>query len=275
MRLFPRLLPLGACLLAATPLAAQTVRGKVLDAATGEGVAQAEVQALSEGHDLGRARTAADGSFEMRLRTAGTVRIQARRTGYAVTLTGDLPVEMRETVEVEVRMSAAAVAMEPLRVTARVEPPRRRSLEVNGFYERERKGTGKFLRREDLASSHTNRSNQTLGQVLSRVPGALISYQGPNQYVYFQRNGTPVVRRTSTAQGTNARWGAPNNACLPRVFLDGARVIYDAQTDINGIVDMDQVEAVEVFRSASEIPVQYNDNNSQCGVIVIWTRKEP
>jgi outer membrane receptor for ferrienterochelin and colicin len=53
------------------------------------------------------------------------------------------------------------------------------------------------------------------------------------------------------------------------------RVAYDAQSDINSVVDPDQVEAIEVFRGPSEIPAQYNDNNSQCGVILIWTRKEP
>ena len=71
------------------------------------------------------------------------------------------------------------------------------------------------------------------------------------------------------------RRGPPANACLPRLFLDGVRVTYDVQNDINAVVDPGQVEAIEVFRGPSEIPVQYNDNNSQCGVILIWTRKEP
>jgi hypothetical protein len=57
--------------------------------------------------------------------------------------------------------------------------------------------------------------------------------------------------------------------------VDGARVTYDLQNDINAVVNPEQVEAIEVFRGPSEIPVQYNDNNSQCGVILIWTRKEP
>src|SRR3954453_9410672 len=105
MRLLRLIVPLAACLLA-TPLAAQTLRGKVIDAATGAAVPAAAVRALSEGHDVGHARTAADGTFSFPLRVPGTVRIEAQRTGYRTTTTGDLPVGARETVDVEVKLSA-------------------------------------------------------------------------------------------------------------------------------------------------------------------------
>ena len=211
---------------------------------------------------MGRARTGPDGAFQLGLRAAGTVRIRAERAGYQATLTGELPVAPREAVEVEVRISSSAVAMEPLRVTARVEPPRRRNLELNGFYERERMGLGKYLRREDFE----NRANQNLAQVLQRVQGAAIHYLGSKQYIYFPRNGRPSLRQSFR--------GPPANACLPRLFVDGSRVTYDANNDINSVVNPGQVEAIEVFRGPAEIPVQYNDPNSMCGVILIWTRHE-
>jgi hypothetical protein len=263
MQLARRTLPLALVFLAA-PLGAQTVRGRVIDAATGEGVAQAQVQAVSAsgGNDAGRVRTGPDGAFTLPLRAAGTVRIRAERAGYQATVTGELPVGMRETVEVEVRVSSAALAMEPLRVTARVEPPRRRNLELNGFYERERSGLGEYLRREDFE----NRANHNLAQVISRVPGSAIQYVGSKQYIYFPRNGRPSIRQSFR--------GPAQNACLPRLFVDGSRVTYDANNDINSVVNPGQVEAIEVFRGPSEIPVQYNDNNSMCGVILIWTRNE-
>jgi len=271
MGLLRHIVPLAVCLIA-TPLPAQILRGKVIDATTGAGIAAAAVRALGAGRDVGHARTAADGTFSFQLRAAGTVRIEAQRTGYRTTVTGELPVGDRETVDVEVKLSAEAIAIEPLRVTARVQPPRRRSLELSGFYERERRGIGKYLRREDFE----NRSNQNLAQVLSRVQGTAILYAGSNQYIYFPRNGVPSLGRQASASGRSPRkWGAPSNSCLPRLFLDGVRVTYDAQSDINAVVTPEQVEALEVFRGPAEIPVEYNDNNSQCGVILIWTRKEP
>jgi hypothetical protein len=264
MSIARRFVVLAACVLATTPLAAQTVRGKVLDAATGEGIAEAAVQARSaDGHNVGRARTGPDGSFQMPLRAAATVRIEAQRAGYRTTLTDALPVDLREAVEVEVRLSAAALAIEPLRVTARVEPPHRRNLELNGYYGRERQGIGEYLRREDIEK----RASSNLAQVLQRVPGTSILYRGSHQYVFFPRNGSPSLN-------TSIR-GAPGNACLPRLFVDGSRVTYDAQNDINSVVNPNQVEGIEIFRGPSEIPVQYNDSNSMCGVILIWTRTEP
>ena len=55
-------------------------------------------------------------------------------------------------------------------------------------------------------------------------------------------------------------------------------LVYDDVVQENPILkgfpmfDMDQVE---MYRGPAEIPVQYNDSNSQCGVILIWTRTEP
>jgi hypothetical protein len=244
-----RILWISALLaLLAPPLAAQTVRGRVLDAASGEGIAAAEVQALTlEGREAGRARTAADGSFQLPLRAAGTVRIQAQRTGYRTTLTDALPVASREAVEVEVRLSATAVAMEPLRVTARVEPPKRRNLELNGFYERERRGIGRFVRREEIE----RHGDFTLAQSLSRMPGAVVQYVGVHQYIYFPRSG-----------------------CRPWVYLDGSRMIVDRGQDINSIVSPNQVEAMEVFIGPSEVPAEYAAGRGACGVVLIWTKHE-
>ena len=248
----------------AAPLAAQTVRGRVVDARTGEGVPQAVVSALaaSGNRRAGQARTDARGVFSMPMRAAGSVRLRVERTGYLQTLTEPMPVAQAETLAVELSVSSAPLTIAPLRVTARVEPPKRRNLELNGFYHRERLGIGQYVRREDIE----RRANANLAQVLARVPGARIRYRGPHQYIFFPRNGEPRMTQ-------NFR-GSPANECLPRLFVDGSRVTYDAMNDINSVVNPNQVEALEVFRGPSEIPVEFNDNNSTCGVILIWTRHE-
>src|ERR1700741_1695181 len=122
MKRFLTAMPLLAAL--AAPASGQVVRGKVLDAATGEPVPQAEVTATTAGgRGAGRVRAGADGGFILDLRAAGTIHLRAERSGYRPTLTDTLPVDVRETLEVELRLSATAVAIEPLRVTARVAPP--------------------------------------------------------------------------------------------------------------------------------------------------------
>ncbi|HVG45455.1 MAG TPA: carboxypeptidase-like regulatory domain-containing protein, partial [Longimicrobium sp.] len=201
------LLPLLGLL--AAPLAAQTVRGKVLDAATGEPVPQAEVTAAStEGRGAGRARTGADGTFTLEFRAPGTFRLRAERTGYRAATSQDLPVDVRETLEVELRISATAVAIDPLRVTARVSPPRRRSLEISGFYERERIGSGRFLRREDFERN----SNMNLVQVIDRMPGTIVIGNGAKQVIVFERAAT--VGTISRSQR-----GQRQDMCLPKLYL--------------------------------------------------------
>lgn len=253
--------PLLAALLAfaaAAPGHAQVVRGHVLDYTTGEPVAAVTVEAFAGGNSGGRARSAADGRFEVRLRAPGSFRLEATRTGYRPSVTSTLPVAARETVYVEVRVAAAPMQLDPLRVTARVAPPRRRSLELAGFYDRERFGMGRFIRREDFEK----RSNLTTAQVLAREPGTVLQNAGPREYVVFTRSST-----------INAFQRASAGYCPPLLYLDGTRV--GSSTDISNVVIPEMIEGVELYRSTAEIPVQYTGSDASCGVILIWTRHEP
>lgn len=244
------LTPLAAALAVsvATPLAAQTVRGRVIDASTGEGVPQAVVAAVTaEGNRrAGRTRTDATGAFSMPMR-AGRFRLQVDRTGYLQTLTEAMPVAAAETIAVELSVSAAPLTIAPLRVTARVEPPRRRSLELNGFYQRERLGIGRFVRREEL-EQHKDFS---LALALSRVPGTIIQYVRTKQYIYF-----------------------PRSNCRPWVYLDGVRMTIDRHLDINAVVSPTQIEAMEVYIGPAEVPPEWAAGRGACGVVLIWTKHE-
>lgn len=233
----------------AAPLAAQTIRGRVVDARTGEGVPQAEVTALaaSGGRRAGRARTDATGAFSFLMRAPGTVLLRVERTGYRETITEPMPVAPAETLGVELSVSAAPLTIAPLRVTARVEPPRRRNLELNGYYDRERKGIGRFVRREEL-ERHRDFS---LALALSRLPGTAIHYVRTKQYIYFPRSG-----------------------CSPWVYLDGVRMIVDRHQDINAVVSPNQIEAMEVYIGPAEVPAEYAAGRGACGVVLIWTKHE-
>ena len=250
-----------ALLAAAQPLAAQTIRGKVVDARTGEAVPAAAVAALTrEGRGAGQARTGADGTFVLPLRAAGEMRLRVERTGYRPTLTDSMSVAARETIEVEVSISTAPLTLAPLRVTARVEPPHRRSLEMAGVYDRERMGQGRRLFREDIE----RQPNMNTTQILSRVVGTTVIRNGMLEYIVFSR---------SSVSGAMRRQGA--GYCLPNLYVDGARMAYGGRADLNSVVSPSQIEAVELYSSAANIPVQYNGVGSACGVILIWTRAEP
>ena len=261
MTILFRFVPAALAAALAAPLSAQTIRGKVVDARTGEAVPAAAVAALTrEGRGAGQARTGADGTFVLPLRAAGEMRLRVERTGYRPTLTDLMPVAARETIDVELSISTAPLTLAPLRVTARVEPPHRRSLEMAGVYDRERMGQGRRLFREDIE----RQPNMNTTQILSRVVGTTVVRNGPFEYIAFSRGSiSGSLRQPEVRQ------------CLPLLYLDGVRMGYGGRADLNGVVSPSQIEAVELYSSAANLPVQYNGSGSACGVILIWTRAEP
>ncbi|HEU0299126.1 MAG TPA: carboxypeptidase-like regulatory domain-containing protein [Longimicrobium sp.] len=75
--------------LAAQPLAAQTVRGRVLEHGTGRGVSFATVTVLdASGQAAGYAQSGAMGEYEVRVRGAGRYFIRAEHVGYIPASTG-------------------------------------------------------------------------------------------------------------------------------------------------------------------------------------------
>lgn len=260
-----RALAVVAAVGAAAPLHAQVVRGRVLDAASGEGVAGARVTVLGAGdRAAGRTDSGPDGAFRVELRTAGTVRIRAERQGLEPTVTRAVEVGARDTLEVEVRVSAAPLVVEGLTVTARRAPRRVPALDAIGFYQREATGLGRFLHRDEIERGGT----MNLVQVLDRIPGAqrLTIGRGvaSREVVVFTRSSSAgALRRAQTGGGEH---------CLPQLYVDGNLVTYGDQ-GMNSLVQPEQVEAIEVYSSPSQLPPEYRSSGSVCGVIVVWTRK--
>jgi hypothetical protein len=112
------------------PAAAQVIRGRVIDAQSGAGVPLARVVVSGLDYRFTRRMfTNADGRFAFPLRRGGSFRVQVTRAGYAQTRTRPLAVGARDTVHVDVRVSAAPHRLDPVTVTAR---PRR--LRVAGVF---------------------------------------------------------------------------------------------------------------------------------------------
>jgi hypothetical protein len=80
----------GALLvLAAQPLDAQTVRGRVVEWGTGRGVPFATVTVLdASGHAAGYAQSGATGEYEVRVRSAGNFLVRAEALGYRPATSG-------------------------------------------------------------------------------------------------------------------------------------------------------------------------------------------
>ncbi len=254
----PRLsIPLAVSLVLASSLSAQTVRGRVVEAGSGAPIPGARIEALdSRGRASGgRTLTAEDGTFLLPLRAAGSYVLRAERLSYPATSSQRLEVGLRDTVVLDITMSQDPLRVDPVVVTAR-RASQVRALRDAGFYDRQRAGFGRFMERAEIDRHRHNR----MVEILDRMPGT-------------QRIGGTIIFRRSSLTGTmnRAQRGGPTH-CIPKYYLDGAHVTVQPPQGIDEVIGADDVEAIEVYSSAASIPARFNDSESACGVVLIWTR---
>jgi len=247
---------------ATTPLAAQGIRGRVLDAATGAGVELATVTAITAGQQpAARARTGATGEFTLALAAPGVYTLRVERTGYGAVASQAVTVGANQNVEVALRITAEAVTLEPVTAVGRQVP----SLAPTGFYNREARGIGRFYRRDFVEK----RINRPFANVLDEVPGIrLYRDRSGTDYVIFDRaQTTGTFRRLQKGE---------DDKCLPVFYLDGTRVMVGPRgTTASDLVQSSEVEAIEIYGSAAQLPAEFNGSDASCGVIVVWTRRGP
>lgn len=185
-----------------------------------------------------------------------SVRVLVRRLGF-VAFDGVLQRE-DETKPFRVALSQAAQSLARIDVTGNRE---KSPLERTGFYSRMldvQRGTvvGEFFTPEMLEARETTH--------LSNVLRA-------SRFVEVLRVGRKYVLmgRAPTSLG--------GVGCAMNVFLDGIRMsegIQDPAVDIDELVNGYNVSAIEVYRSAANVPaalMPLGGGGSNCGVVAIWT----
>jgi len=152
---------------------------------------------------------------------------------------------------------------------------RNMSLDIQGFYDRQHRGLGLFLTEERL---HRNRAGR-LSDVLRGVPGLRIMRYAPTDSATSRRRAflatasdLDVQYRVAASRGSNRILGS--GPCWMDVYVDGVQV-QSWNPDLSQNLDsfpLLQVQAVEVYRGPSEIPEQYRQTWSGCGVVLLWTK---
>jgi outer membrane receptor for ferrienterochelin and colicin len=99
---------------------------------------------------------------------------------------------------------------------------------------------------------------------LDRVPSE------PTHSIFRRIPGVDVVPvgRIWALMSTRGPIGLRGIGCAIRLFVDGV----PWRDDLDAVPHQD-IEAIEVYASPSEIPAQYGGANSACGVVLIWTRR--
>ncbi len=248
-----------------TPASAQQVlRGTISDDSTRRAIVGAEVTFDS----AGTARVISDrGGRYLIAVPAGATSIMVRAVGYRP-LTAPIAAGGNDTTIVDFRLTGQAVRLpDVITSTGRPATPSARTME---FERRRQTGTGAYLTRAQLAQ------NEALS------PSALLRVL----------RGMRLIPRPSSCGGGYAaatlRTGSAGQklhcisdprqtfpaGCYLSIVLDGRSLwAYDSPEPPN--IDeftLHNMEAIELYRGAGEIPPEFNQSGASCGVLVLWSR---
>jgi hypothetical protein len=179
-------------------------------------------------------RTDANGRFRLSALPAGPQTVEVRYPGF-------------EPVVLDVTLQGDELFTIPTGVLSLLE-------EVTGFQRRRAKGRGEFVDREQLDGRHARQ----LSDVLRQVAGVRVESrvgEGPGAGRFRIR----MIR-------------APEN-CHPIAFLDGAFLGSTALFDVDGVISVDALHQLEVYRGLGEVPAEFALPGAQCGVLVMWTEE--
>jgi hypothetical protein len=234
-----------------TITAAQQIRGVVVDDSTGQPISGATIELLAADTTV-RATTIANatGWFDLSAQGGGQFLLRAFHTAYRGVGTLAVVLGPNEVLTVVIRLSGGPIPLEPVVAKATVRDG------LSGYRERARRGAfGRFITRADIDKNGA----YSLAHALRFTPEVrverVMAGPFPSEGVFMRSFG---------------------GLCLPTIYLNGVAVPGGA-FDINDMLSVDEVEGIEVYRSALSAPLELRggDSDMQCGVVALWTRPLP
>jgi hypothetical protein len=262
-------LAIGCLLTLASSTAAQTaattaiIRGRVLDSLA-KPIANAEVVLVGTPY---RAVSGASGAFVLRDVGEGRYRLVVRRVGYQP-IALDANIAGPDTLDADVVLARATNTLDSVLVTA--DRSRMADFEAN-----RRLGFGTFFPREEIE----RRTGSVLHTLLrTRLTG----------FSYHERpcGGLAIASATSSTgerrlSGPPPSVGAANGCRMPdlcyvQLYVDGIRMFGTNHVSEPPNIDeyqLDQLEGIEVYSSASATPPRYATMAAVCGTVALWRRQ--
>ncbi|MBC7896152.1 MAG: carboxypeptidase-like regulatory domain-containing protein [Cytophagaceae bacterium] len=270
-----RLFELGAisCALGLVPNALRAqgeVVGKVLEDSSKRPIVGATLTIAA----LNRiTRTDSLGRFTVADIPVGDHVLQVRALGYRE-VRSEVIIESNEVIVRDFTLARTAQVLAGATVTTTAPTTGK----MAGFMERRERGTGHFITRDKLADAEGGL--RRTGDIIAMAPGAALKRGGSKAWVASgravnQRGGGCAFCRAGGVSVADRNAGAPP-ACYMDVYLDGA-LVFNSTQPASGLFDVnslqpEQLEGIEIYSSASQVPAQYNRTANGCGVILLWTR---
>jgi hypothetical protein len=217
------------------PLGTAQLNGTVVG---GDGKPLEGAQVYLVGTAVG-ARADSRGVFRLSGLPAGTQTVEVRQLSYS---------PKRYTVDLsptrESKLTAVMDSKAQVLNTVTIEG--KASSNIPGFDDRAKRGLGTFLDRDEIEK----RQSVLTTDLFRTIPGLSVGFDGTNYVV-----------QSSRGSGCQVQW-----------YLDGAP-FDNSQNDLDQMIRPDDIEAVEVYKSPSEVPVQFQGHNGSCGTILVWTKR--
>lgn len=226
---------------------AQTLQGVLLERGTDRPVDLALLTLLTlDGDSVTAVLSDAEGRFSLEADDPGDYLLNAVGLGYRSSTTGVFELGDGGRISVEFRLEPVPIEIGGVEVLTESVFLRRPALVQNGFVERAMRGFGRFITPQQIRNSGA----LSIGDLLARTGRVSVQYS--------IHSGGILMR-------------GPRGFCRPRIFLDGVLMPEVGGRAIESIASLSMLEAVEVYRSGTEAPLQYGANAGECGVILLWT----
>lgn len=254
---------IGAALFLIPPAsvpAQAALTGIVRDDSTARPLAGVEIILQTTNH---RALTNEAGRYEIMGLPTGIYQVIFRQVGF-------LPVRMDvllrdgESTRANVVLVRSEVVLDPIEVIG--ETPRPRGNMLDAFEERRAMGFGEFIDSETLRRSE----HLKLPDVLRRHSRIEL------RYICFDEPRSPIAQcrdEKGWMPYNHGRISAGGQYCEMHVMLDGHLITRQGPVDLRTFLPINELEAVEIYRSMAQVPVQFADPDTRCGIIVAWTRR--
>lgn len=244
------------------PAEAQTITGTLMEVETDRPISLGLVIMMTEsGDSITSTVTDGQGRFSVESEEPGSFLLVASAFGFKETAAGVFELGEDAEMDVEFRIAAAPMPIEGILVSLQ-RPVLEHNLVRNGFVRRLTRGQGRFITPADIERS----AARTAADLLRPIQGVHITNVGGNLNAF---------------QGDMVRMVSQNDYCAPTIYLDGARLSpsMTSTTPLDQIVPLQSIDAIEVYRRPSEIPIEYGMTaagttmgRGPCGVLVIWTK---
>ena len=242
---------------------AQTISGRLMEVDTDQPIQLGLILMFTEeGDSVTFTITDERGDFMLRSSEAGSFILEASAFGYRERRAGIFELGTDGAMEIEFRLAPQPMPIDEVLV-ALDRPALEHSLIRNGFVRRLQRGLGHFITPAEIERSPA----MSTPDLFYGIPGLVVAQPGGGLSAHL---GDHVQMRSATG------------LCTPDLYVDGIRVAYSVRgvMSLDNIVPLEDVDAVEVYRRAAEVPLEYGGTQAGsaaegglCGVLVFWTRR--